>query len=359
MSERWIKEAEDLRPAGSPGVMTRNHRGVKVTWHVTVSPSGGTWFDAMHRVLTSKKSEPHILWDPLTDRLGQYFPLDAGARALANDGARPTNRDGAINIQIEVVGNPDGFTRYWRPGPNYRALMRAIRSWGIPDAWPAGPLAPSGRADQQVSRSWSHYVKSGHFGHCNVPGNNHWDPGPIDQRAIFTAAVTGGGAQSGPGVTLPALDEQEWQPTGRLTTKQIQELVDVTVDGVYGPTTTAAVRDLQEALDLTADGLWGPATEGAVMSLQSDIKALSAKVDGTTEWARKAVNAALWGGPARTTERLSAVLASTTGVDEQALAVAIADAIRDDVTAALKEASPGATADQIADEIARRLAKTE
>jgi hypothetical protein len=190
MGERWIKEAEDLRPNGSAGVMSRNHGGVKVTWHVTVSPSGGTWFDAMHRVLTNKKSEPHLLWDPLTDRLGQYFPLDTGGRALGNDGDRPTNRDGTINIQIEVVGMPDGFTRYWKPGPNYRAMMRAIRSWGIPDVWPAGPVSPSGRADQQVPRSWSAYVKSGHFGHCHVPGNSHWDPGPIDTRAIFTAAPT-------------------------------------------------------------------------------------------------------------------------------------------------------------------------
>lgn len=265
MSERWIKEAEDLRPAGSAGVMTRNHSGVKVTWHVTVSPSGGSMFNAMHGVLTRNKSEPHLLWDPLTDRLGQYFPLDTGGRALGNDGNRPTNRDGKINIQIEVVAMPDGFTRYWKPGPNYRAMMRAIRSWGIPDVWPAGPVAPSGRADQQVSRSWTHYVKSGHFGHCNVPGNGHWDPGPIDQRAIFTAA------------TVAAKPSPPSKPT------------------------TPAQED---ALDMTPDQLRKIIRE----EVERATSALDKKIEANTEWTRKAVNAALWAGPARTTERVKDAL---------------------------------------------------
>jgi hypothetical protein len=140
----------------------------------------------MHRVLTSNRSEPHILYDPLTDRLGQYFPLDRSARALANDGTRRTNGHGTVNIQIEVVAQPDGFTRYWKPGPNFRALLRAIRSWGIPDAWPAGRLSKS-YADK-VCRTWDAYSKAGHFGHCHVPGNDHWDPGPIDPQALFLIA---------------------------------------------------------------------------------------------------------------------------------------------------------------------------
>lgn len=339
MAEIWIEEAEDLTPAGTAGTMTRNHEGVKVTWHVTVSPSGGAMFTAMHGVLTRNRSEPHVLYDPLTDRLGQYFPLNRSARALGNDGARPTNRDGTINIQIEVVAQPDGFTRYWKPGPNYRALMRAIRSWGIPDVWPAGPLAPSGRADQQVSRSWSHYVKSGHFGHCNVPGNDHWDPGPIDQRAIFTGA-TGTGAPS-PAAPVPDAD-----------LKVVQQLVGVTVDGIDGPATQAAVKEYQAALGLTVDGIAGPITRGALMALQDDIKALTEKVDDVEEWTRKAVNNALWAGPSRTIAALSAVLADTQGVDVDKLAAAIAEQIRDDVA----KAGSGATAEQIADVLAKRLA---
>ena len=186
MGERWIAEAEDLTAAGTSGTMDGGTP--RVTWHVTVSPSGGSMFDAMHRVLTQNKSEPHILYDPLTDRLGQYFPLDRSARALANDGTRRTNGHGNVNIQIEVVAQPDGFTRYWKPGPNYRALLRAIRSWDIPDVWPAGRLSKS-YADR-VTRTWEAYSKAGHFGHCHVPGNDHWDPGPIDPRALFLPATS-------------------------------------------------------------------------------------------------------------------------------------------------------------------------
>ena len=185
MGERWIAEAEDLKAAGTSGTMEGGTP--RVTWHVTVSPSGGNYFDAMHRVLTSNRSEPHILYDPLTDRLGQYFPLDRSARALANDGTRRTNGHGTVNIQIEVVAQPDGFTRYWKPGPNYRALLRAIRSWGVPDVWPAGRLSKS-YADR-VTRTWAAYSKAGHFGHCHVPGNDHWDPGPIDPQALFLTAA--------------------------------------------------------------------------------------------------------------------------------------------------------------------------
>lgn len=142
-----------------------------------------------------------------------------------------------------------------------------------------------------------------------------------------------------------------WQPTGALTTKQVQALLGITADGIYGPATTAAVRDLQTALNLTADGLWGPTTEGAVMSLQSDIKALSAKIDEVEEWTRKAVNNSLYSGPQRVISSLSAVLADTQGVDVDKLASAIAEQIRDDVA----QAGSGATAEQIADVLAERL----
>lgn len=182
--ERWIAEAEDLKAAGTSGEMDGGKP--RVTLHVTVSKPGS--FDAMHGVLVRAKAEPHILYDPATDRLGQYFPLDRSARALRNDGTRRTNGHGIVNIQIEVCAMPDGFTSQWKPGPNWLALLRAVRSWGIPDLWPAGRLARHG--SDNVDRSWESYSKAGWFGHCNVPGNDHWDPGPIDQQAVFAAPAS-------------------------------------------------------------------------------------------------------------------------------------------------------------------------
>jgi len=181
MGERWIAEAEDLKAAGASGVMEGGTP--RVTLHVTVSKPGT--FDAMHGVLTRAQAEPHILYDPATDRMGQYFPLDRSARALRNDGTRRTNGHGTVNIQVEVCALPvPAFTDVWKPGPNWVALLRAIRSWGVPDVWPAGRLAVNG--SDNVDRSWGSYSKAGWFGHCNVPGNDHWDPGPINQRAVFS-----------------------------------------------------------------------------------------------------------------------------------------------------------------------------
>ena len=184
MPERWIAEAEQLTPSGAPGTMS----GVgpaRAICHVTVSRPGS--FDAMHRVLTDKQGEPHLLYDWATDRLGQYFPLDRSARALKR-GARDVscNKVGTVCIQIEFCSLPDGFTSYWTPGPNFRALMRAVRSWGVEPRWVA--RAGTTIADN-VRQTWETYLSTGGWwGHCHVPENDHWDPGPIDQAAFLAAA---------------------------------------------------------------------------------------------------------------------------------------------------------------------------
>ncbi|MCQ6554786.1 peptidoglycan-binding protein [Streptomyces sp. C10-9-1] len=187
MAEIWIKEAERLGDGSIGGAMDSPSAPPRAVWHTTESGAGDAAFNAVASYLIRVQSEPHILYDPMTDRLGQYGPLNASARALRNDGSTRTNRTGRVCIQIEVLakaGKP--FTAYWRPGPNFRALMRALRSWGIPDAWPAGALASSYSDDVSRSRiTWA--TKGGHYGHCHVPGNDHWDPGAIDVRALLTA----------------------------------------------------------------------------------------------------------------------------------------------------------------------------
>lgn len=171
------------------------------------------------------------------------------------------------------------------------------------------------------------------------------------------------GMAASPSPTTPT----SWTPTGTLTTRQIQQLVGVTADGIYGPATTQAVATLQKTLGITPDGLFGPETERTMALLddiQADLKAVKtqnnnlARDIATVEtWTRKAVNAAEWSGPARTTERLTAVLASTTGVDEATLAAAIADAVSDDVRAAVEQAGSGATPEAIARAFAQLLAQ--
>lgn len=49
--------------------------------------------------------------------------------------------------------------------------------------------------------------------------------------------------------------------------REIQTLVGVSADGIFGPQTEAAVRQWQSNLQLTADGVWGPLTEEATNNL--------------------------------------------------------------------------------------------
>lgn len=77
-----------------------------------------------------------------------------------------------------------------------------------------------------------------------------------------------GGAQDGPAVVIPVQDEQPawkplWTPTGKMSVKEIQAVVKVTQDGLYGEATKAAVARYQRELKVTADGYWGKITEAA------------------------------------------------------------------------------------------------
>jgi peptidoglycan hydrolase-like protein with peptidoglycan-binding domain len=67
---------------------------------------------------------------------------------------------------------------------------------------------------------------------------------------------------------VPVLPESIWKvgSTGDKV-REIQKVVGVTADGVFGPKTEAAVRQWQSNLGLGADGIWGPATEEATHNL--------------------------------------------------------------------------------------------
>ncbi|MFI8085923.1 peptidoglycan-binding protein [Kitasatospora sp. NPDC086009] len=185
----YIDGVERLGRQAIGGAMDHPESGPRVTWHTTECPSGAGYFASMGSYLSSAGVEPQVLYDPASDRLGQFGPLTQSGRALRNDGARRTNREGSVNIQVEVVaraGQPwtDGFDPQAKP--NYQRLIAAARAHGVPDTWPAGPPAASPSAPSNRSRDiWQ--SKGGHYGHCHVPGNDHWDPGNID-----TGKVPGG-----------------------------------------------------------------------------------------------------------------------------------------------------------------------
>lgn len=189
MGTLWVPGARRVAPS-SPGGTITSTAPPRVVWHTTEAPSGKAGMMAtMIRVLKDKGAEPQLLWDPVTDELVQFMPLNSSGRALKNDGATRSNRVGKVCIQIEVIAYAKTpFTGYWKPGPNYRAMMAAIRSHGIPDIFPMGnpPKYPGdSRRDRDI---W--LKRGGHYCHANVPGNDHGDPGAISPPALFEAAPT-------------------------------------------------------------------------------------------------------------------------------------------------------------------------
>lgn len=184
----WIDGFERLKPSKAGGEIT-SKLGPRAIWHTVEAPAGTEkMFRRMVDVLTGKSAEPHILIDPVTDRAGQFFPLDLSGRALKNDGSRQTNRTGVVCIQIEVMGYAaDPFTNddTWHPGPNWNALMDALRAWEIPDLFPMGRPPKYPGASVRDRDIYYGEDSAGHYCHANIPGNDHGDPGAIAPARLF------------------------------------------------------------------------------------------------------------------------------------------------------------------------------
>lgn len=165
----------------------------RVVWHTTESPSGAGYFTSVAAYLIRVASEPQVIYDPASDKIGQFGPLTQSARALQNDGSRRTNREGRVCIQVEVLGKAASpWTKGFDPSakPNFKKLLSAARAHGVPDAWPAGkPLATATAVAKATRDRATWQSKGGHFSHGQVPGNSHWDPGAIDTAIVPGKAV--------------------------------------------------------------------------------------------------------------------------------------------------------------------------
>lgn len=181
MTELWYPGAE-RHDLGNHGAMEGGP--ARATHHITSNTSDWTfknelgWFTGGGRAVA-----PHLLADPFTGEVAQFFPADSRSLSLKNAGSVRTNRTGKYNIQIEWV-----FTEgEVRDGKKYNSLKETplkpwpgllawIRSLGIVDGWPGG--VPTSFSRDTVSLdTWLH--KGGHYGHNQVPGNDHVDPGPM------------------------------------------------------------------------------------------------------------------------------------------------------------------------------------
>ncbi len=193
MPDLWLPGAE-RRPESNGGSMAGGPpRSVfHITWD-SLGPGGKQpSFDAIAGYLQSVNYCPHLMWDPWSGKVVQFYPANQSARAVRNSsGGVETNRMGSVCIQVEAFFSPGAV----RDGKKYATvadtpcvgldkIVRWMRSWGSPDVWPSGWPAWTGN-----SRSVSNWTqKAGHYGHCHVPENDHTDPGPMP-RDMFQAAI--------------------------------------------------------------------------------------------------------------------------------------------------------------------------
>lgn len=269
----WIPGAERITPSLSGGTITST-APPRVVWHTTEADPGtqAVW-DAMIRVLKSKSAEPQVLYDPVTDRLGQFMGLNLSGRALKNDGSTRTNRVGRVCIQVEVIARAaKPFTAYWKPGPNFRNLMAAIRSWGVPDEWPAGPpprfieSPPHNVPENARSRAiW--LSKGGHYSHSQIPANTHGDTGAISTPALFAAGRASGGSTPTPPEETMAITDAD--------AAKIAKAVWAEILGPVGDTSSAENHVVQSR---AAAVRWG--VSGALSQQLNRIEADTDRIPG-------------------------------------------------------------------------------
>ena len=157
----------------------------KIVHHTTEGSSAAGALAAFKK----NKSDPHFTVDGM--KILQHIDTSEGARALRNaPGGVQTNRDSAI--QIELVG----FAGARKNTPALQNVARLLR-WleaqhKIPAVWPNGPPRTHNRGKDpgghiKDAANWD--SKSGHYGHSQVPENNHWDPGyePVEVDFLMAA----------------------------------------------------------------------------------------------------------------------------------------------------------------------------
>lgn len=234
----------------------------RATWHITwdrLDADGHQpQFSAVSNYLKNQGYCPHIMWDPFTGYMEQYYPASQSARALA-----AWNQDGAVNIQIETFFTPgcirDGVkydTVADTPLVGLSTLLEWLDGFGIPRVWPMG--APQWQGNSRDPGIWN--TKAGHYGHCNVPDNNHTDPGPMpDFGTVNTASANIQEAIEMGKVFLAKLhnDPQVWRCDGmfRLPVWTDDDLKGIRFWGANGSIDLANNGEIQSTHNLNQCGL--------------------------------------------------------------------------------------------------------
>ena len=212
----------------------------KIVHHTTEGSTAAGALDAFAKNL----SDPHFTVD--ATNIFQHVDTGEGARALRNaPGGVQTNRDSAV--QIELVG-------FAHLPKDRRALIQLARlcRWiesthGVPKVWPSGKpkQAKNGKDPGGHNRDvgvWD--GQSGHYGHCHVPENSHWDPGYTEEEVGFlmSASFDAQGKLASPGLAFAA--RKAPAPVRRRNERSAEMLSTMPDHGIVPTGVSAYIHDL-------------------------------------------------------------------------------------------------------------------
>lgn len=177
----------------------------RVVWHITwdaLNAQGGQpQMSAVSNYLKNQGYCPHLIWNPFTGEIEQYYPASVGGRAL-----KYNNQDGVVCIQIEVFFTPGCVVNGVKyntvadtPCVGLDKILAWTDSFNIPRVWPMG--APQWQNNARDVDIWNN--NAGHYGHCHSPGDDHTDPGPMPSLGAIQIANTGGSP------SIPQEDEDD------------------------------------------------------------------------------------------------------------------------------------------------------
>jgi hypothetical protein len=160
----------------------------KIVHHTTEGSSAEGAFEAYDK----DHWIPHFTVD--AQQIYQHLDTLVSATALQHPaGTVETNRSSAI--QFEVVGFA-GRPKDRATLKNVALLCRWIEAThGVPPVWPSGYPDPpiDGRDPGHHNRSVVNWTtKGGHYGHCHVPNNVHWDRAYTKDETDFIMSVAAG-----------------------------------------------------------------------------------------------------------------------------------------------------------------------
>ncbi len=170
----FMPGAKKVGHSGEAGEMGPGNE-VKVVWHTSESGNDAKAIYGVAEWVKRQQSEYTIAWNPYTGQFVQFFPANAGARAVMNGYNIAANRHGKICIQVCVIGRAANAPLVKSPMKGRRELMEWIDSFGIPR-----------KATINNDRSVAAWTQSGHTTHRSAPKpNDHTDPGPINFNKLF------------------------------------------------------------------------------------------------------------------------------------------------------------------------------